>query len=435
MFIQWQWMLISLNVVLIVGDAIEKCVVNNNQSTAYCLISGCNSKFDFCSNSNGLLSLVIQRTNFDFISNSTLSSLQSLKHLELLDNQMNGSQHLSNFVNILSLKFREPELNLISKIPKNFKNLNFLYLEFKSIAELVINDLPENLNNIVINNTVIGDNYSLRIVRNYVNLRDLTITHALLRTITIGITINKLLNLDLSHNQLQADKFHLSNLKYLTTLNLNYNDINILINSDFHTLKFLQTLYLRNNKIKFMDREVFNKNSKLEYVDLTNNYLKKIYTVFLANKFKVEITNNPLDCEFFRKFNNDNNFVYEKSFKKFNINGYQCTDYVVRNTWEVVIYCTIIFISNVIVLIIIKISCNICNRNVDKLHKLKSNIELTHEVPISQLSNDSQRVNIQFQMTSDTQIYSIPYDPATISLDHYPNGIDTEPVYANVPRQ
>lgn len=435
MFIQWRWMLISLNVALIVG-AIEKCVVNNNQSTAYCLISGCDSKFDFCSNSDGLLSLEIQRTNFDFISNSTLNSLHSLKHLELFDNQMNGSQYLSNFVNIQSLRFREPELNLISKIPENMKNLNVLYLEFKSIEELVINDLPKNLNNIVINNTVIGDNYSLRIDQNYINLRNLTITHALLRTITIAVTINKLLNLDLSSNQLQADKFHLSNLKYLTTLNLNYNAIHILMNSDFHTLKFLQKLFLRNNKINFMDREVFNQNSKLEYVDLSNNYLKKIYTVLLANKFKVEITNNPLDCEFFRKYNNDNEFVYEKSFKKFNINGFQCTDYVVRNTWEVVIYCTIIFISNVIVLIIIKLSCNICNRNVDKLHKLQSNIiELTHEVPISQLSNDSQRVNIQFQMTSDTPIYSIPYNPSIISSDHYPNGIDTEPVYANVPRQ
>ncbi|XP_029445272.1 toll-like receptor 1 [Rhinatrema bivittatum] len=75
-------------------------------------------------------------------------------------------------------------------------------------------------------------------------------------------------------------------------LDLSYNEISVLLNSDFNSLSKLKVLNVSNNKISWLDTGVLKFNKDLEYLDLSNNSLWNISGTFTEGLRHLDLSFN-----------------------------------------------------------------------------------------------------------------------------------------------
>ncbi|XP_015337511.1 toll-like receptor 10 [Marmota marmota marmota] len=80
-----------------------------------------------------------------------------------------------------------------------------------------------------------------------------------------------------------------------TTLDLSYNLLFQVQNSDFHSLSKLKTLILCHNRIQQLDIKIFELNQELRYLDLSYNRLKTVTWYLLAGLRHLDLSFNDFD--------------------------------------------------------------------------------------------------------------------------------------------
>ncbi|PRD36761.1 UNVERIFIED_CONTAM: Tl [Trichonephila clavipes] len=101
--------------------------------------------------------------------------------------------------------------------------------------------------------------------------------------------VQNLDSLDLSQNKIELiTDFSFGNLSNLKKLNLSFNEINVISKNAFAGLSNLNQIYITNNQLESIDEDVFNSNVQLKTVDLSFNQVKVLPQMILHNLVNLE---------------------------------------------------------------------------------------------------------------------------------------------------
>ncbi|CAG9763324.1 unnamed protein product [Ceutorhynchus assimilis] len=225
--------------------------------------------------------LNIRDTSFE-IENATLTGLNNLKKLQLMNNSLSTiAQQGFNYLNNLE------KLDLINnKIEKvddlqlcNLRKLKVLDLSRNKISKLSNFFCPTSEQTLGFNinseltSPILGD------ITNYYNITSVT---------------NDLIDLDLSHNQIVDLGYALDEMVKLKYLDLGFNKLTNIKLISLKSLVKLQKLHLNNNKLRVFNGNLFSNKSVLNFVDLSFNYLKQFVCSNIVQLRDLDLSFNNL---------------------------------------------------------------------------------------------------------------------------------------------
>ncbi|XP_045162800.2 toll-like receptor 2 [Mercenaria mercenaria] len=150
---------------------------------------------------------------------------------------------------------------------------------------------------LVINNGFIEEQV-IKCLETYNYAETLVLSKSRLKTIPKYLSIlNRLVNLDLSHNEIATVSFTASQqiCKKLKKLVLDSNDIHVIRPGDLDCLQSLERLYLANNNLAIIENGTFTDGLKaIDYINLVHNNLTTIDTslfskVLLSDKLRMRV--------------------------------------------------------------------------------------------------------------------------------------------------
>lgn len=259
---------------------------------------------------------------------SLTTKLSNLKNLYLRGNNLTSlfiESWMDQVPNLTHLYLSYNQLTTVDFMSDVSCTLTHLYIDHNQI-DLFINTTMENLIELVMDHnriyTLCGadDQCAGGILKNANKLEKLSLSNVQLSYIypTTMNDLVKLLELDLSHNQIQVlddifnNTIHLKVLKLhnnqliavpnvcslinLEILTLNDNEIPYIDHQQFACkMSSLKQLWLNNNQIMFISSEAFVSMTKLEILDLSGNQLKSLSTNWISqenNLQRLNLNNN-----------------------------------------------------------------------------------------------------------------------------------------------
>ncbi|XP_073953269.1 uncharacterized protein isoform X2 [Choristoneura fumiferana] len=319
------------------GKYITQLSLNDNSITGLLdksILAGINADtFDFSGNNISSLGpdlftdshLQLRLLNFSMNSISEIhyNTFRTLGFLVSLDLSNNRLQNLQfDFSDLNSLAIFEARNNLIEKITKDtFKHVKSLQhidlsnnlitdidiFSFKGLEHLFELDLSNNhLSSIIATNTFSGLSATRFLKLKYskittiedgafyglTSLMYLNMSHGDLQVLNFNVFnyTGSIWTLDLSHNKIEAFQVNNSDLQYLTDLQLNNNQIEIITNQTFTGLKRLQQLNLNNNNIQRIDSGALNNLFSLSNLILSSNVDMVLDSSIFLNSSLTEVS-------------------------------------------------------------------------------------------------------------------------------------------------
>ncbi|XP_045214836.2 protein toll-like [Mercenaria mercenaria] len=176
---------------------------------------------------------------------------------------------------------------MIKYIATPFFLLLFLYLRttlgysiklYKKNSDFTC-DFSNSTSKLLITNGFIEENV-IKCLETYNHAETLVFSNSRLKTIPKYLNIlNRLINLDLSHNEISTVSFNASEqiCKKLKQLHLDNNDIHVIRPGNLDCLESLEKLSLANNNLKVIENGTFNVKLKaLDYIHLVRNNLTSV---------------------------------------------------------------------------------------------------------------------------------------------------------------
>lgn len=228
----------------------------------------------------------------DFYLNSQSCRHVTIRSISLYNNSLDQSVLLSlkNNIDICSIGLHELDLsfNRVSQIEISFLvYLSNLNLSSNRLSQVSIETFDSKDFKSYYNQTCGMKNIKVRLTGGGFELsssvsgdENVTNTTESYRIFEKSLYKSNLVNLDLSHNYFSSVPFgfFLDSIVFdqLLYLNMSFNRLKKLTNSDFNQMKLLQHLEVKSNLIESLDRSIFINQINLRYVDLSFNFLASL---------------------------------------------------------------------------------------------------------------------------------------------------------------
>lgn len=279
-------------------------------------------------------------------------------HFKFLDNTFkNGPCIWSNLPKLTTLVLKSPQLVLDPVSFSSLPSLQLVYMEVHKLTEATLEHFPDNLEELLLQNVLIGHMGVIQIKKDYPNLCILRIRNCHLNAVTFMGDISSLHSLDLSGNNLEDIHFFITPNVSVANLNLSSNVIHQLHIRSFIQMPALRELNLAHNHIDSIPPNLFERNQELRRVDLSGNHIKRLYLhpTGSSNKFALSLQRNDLECQYLENIKSSNHFT--QSYVLENVYDLECHGFqpVGEGTNKFFLFTALLFLAYIILSCTLKV--------------------------------------------------------------------------------
>lgn len=289
----------NISGVIVTHAVSDKCNYSNIDNTIkQYSIRDCKKNLQLSSAFISVENLSITNNEFGSISASQINyHLENVRTLKIMNNKLQSidSNLFENITKLeeLTIIERNLSLNNLETFPKQLKTI---HLELMKVSNQFLANLPENLTELTIINTVIENGFVANENRKFDKLLNFTMKNCSQQRIYRNL-YSKIKFMDLSRNLLTSELSDLGKLVDLRELNLSFNRIVYITVWDFALLSSLEYLNLKHNNIKVIHTHAFEQNEKLFIVDLSFNKLTELMlTKTSTQNYSIAFSGNYLWC-------------------------------------------------------------------------------------------------------------------------------------------
>ncbi|XP_016982858.1 uncharacterized protein LOC108047259 [Drosophila rhopaloa] len=288
-----------------------------------------------------LTAVSLKNNELGILSGDTFHELPHLKLLQMQQNSLRFLEKLEGCAELEELAIQD-EADLVLKdndIIMQLSGLKKLRLRnLKKIENAFLSDLPENLTDLIIEDTAIQPG-ELFLTKGIAKLVNVTLTNCQLRS----FALDPPRNLDIVHLNLSDNALVSFNISFqdgpstLETLDLSRNKLQHLNFTWFYRTTSLRILYLQENNFHTFSLFQLGMLSPgtIQRIDLRSNELMSLREIEKANypywnpQLRLLIDDNPWSCQWLSDFSHTQPqlfrlFEYSKYISHINVNGLSC---------------------------------------------------------------------------------------------------------------